>query len=273
MRRRKSSLTTIIIVILLIIVGVIFAYIYMQDKELEKMASTISETSKKKENKEKEEELDLDNEIVKNAINDFNNISGTDKYNDFKIDSIDNYRLVLTAINGLEDDQITWCISSTRQITATITIDDLNKALNKYIKDTTLTIDDIKNNKGETSLTVGEYGYDSYAITIDEDNNIHIIGGCDGRKNGLQKERIATKTIKAFKKNDELYIYTKVAYGKLDKYSSKLSYDYYKTYEKTGEMVEIVSLDDELTWDKYDTYKQIYKESGDKYYFVSSKIE
>ena len=266
MRRKKSSFTTVLIAVLLIVVGIIFAYNYIQDKQLE-----VNEP--KTMDKSKEKIIDLDSEEVKNAISDFDNISGIDKYNDFKVDSLDKYRLILTAINGLGDDQITWCISSARKITATITIEDLNKAVNKYIKDAELTIDDIKNSKGETNLTVGEYGYDLYAITIDDDSNIHIIGGCDGRSSGVAKERIATKPIKAVENDDELYIYTKVAYGTLDKYSDKLSYDYYKSYEKTGEMIEIVSLDDDLTWDKYDTYKQIYKKSGDKYYFVSSKIE
>ena len=271
MRRRKSSLTTIIIVILLIIVGVIFAYIYMQDKELEKMASTISETSKKKENKEKEEELDLDNEIVKNAINDFNNISAIEKYKDFKVDSLDKHRLILTAINGLEDDQITWCITTARQIESTITIDDLNKALNKYIKDVKLTIDDIKNNKGETGLKVGEYGYDPYAITIDADNSIHVIGGCNGRDAGLLADTILSKEIKAYKEKDELRIHTKVAYGRINRKEKELSYDYYKDDSRSGEIVETVSINNDLTWEKYDTFIQIYKKSGDKYYYDSTK--
>ena len=272
MRRKKSSFTKIIIFILLIVVGGIFVYIYVQDEKLEIEASTISDTTSKKEKRVKEEEIDLDNEEIKNAISDFDNISGIDKYKDFKIDSLDKYRLILTAINGLEENQISWCITSARQITATITIDDLNKTLNKYIKDGKLTIDDIKNNKGETGLTVGQYGFDSYAITIDPDNDIHVIGSCDARSQSITREIIKTNPIKAVKKEDELYIYTKVAYGKINTTENDLSYDYYTEFEKSN-FQETVALNDNLTWDKYKTYKQTYKKIEDKYYFVSSKME
>lgn len=268
MRRKKSSFSTILIIILLIIVGIIFVYNYTQDKKLEINNSNITDT---KEKEEKEEEVSLDSEIVKNAINDFNNISAIEKYKGFKVDSLDKHRLIITAINGLEDDQITWCITTARQIKSTITIDDLNKALNKYIKDVKLTIDDIKNNKGETGLKVGEYGYDPYAITIDADNSIHVIGGCNGRDTGLLADTILSKEIKAYKEKDELRIHTKVAYGRINRKEKELSYDYYKDDSRSGEMVETVSINNDLTWDKYDTFIQIYKKSGDKYYYDSTK--
>lgn len=269
MRRKKSSLTTTIIIILVIIVGGIFAYIYIEDKKLEN--NQVEEKETKTQKKEvKEEELAIDSEEVKEALDNINHISAIDIYNDYKIDGIDKYRLVLTAINGLNEDQITWCISSARQITATITIDDLNNALNKYVVNQKLTIDDIKNNKGESGLTVGKYGYDMYAITIDEDNDIHVIGSCDGRGPGISKETIKTNIVKAVKKEDELYIYTKVAYGNLNSTANELSYDYYMEFQKTN-FVETVVYNGDLTWDKYNTYKQIYKKIGDKYYFISSK--
>ena len=266
MRKKKSSLTTTLIIILLIIVGGIFTYIYIQDKKLE--------TNNQKEEKDiikkvKEEEIALDSEEVINAINDMNNISAIDIYDNYNVSNIDKYRLIITAINGLENDQITWCISSPRQISATISIDDLNNSLNKYIKDKKITIDDIKENKGETGLTVGQYGYDRFAISIDGDN-IHIIGSCDGSGPGIQQEIVKTNLVKATKKKDELYIYTKVAYGKLNQTANELSYDYYLE-KNSEEIIETVSLDNDLTWEKYNTYKQTYKKIDDKYYFQSSK--
>lgn len=267
MRSKKSSLTTTLIIILVIIVGGIFTYIYIQDKKLE--INPIEEKTTKKE-KIKEEEVAIDSEEVKSAIEDINNISAIDIYSNYEISNIDKYRLILTAINGLDNEQITWCISSPKQIIATITIDDLNNALSKYVKNQTITIDDIKNNKGESGLTVGQFGYDMFAITIDQDNSIHVIGSCDGRDPGVQQERIATKIEKANKKGDELHIYTKVAYGKLNKTANDLSYDYYLE-KNSKEIVETVSLDNDLTWEKYNTYKQTYKKIDDKYYFQSSK--
>lgn len=271
MRRKNLSYTTILIIILIIIVGGIFTYIYMEDKKLEENATTITN---KKEEKPKivEEELALDNEEVTKALDSLNHISAIDIYNNFKITDLDKYRLVLTAINGLDNDQITWCISSPKQITATITLSDLNESLHKYIKDANLTIDDIKKSKGESGLTVGQYGYDMFAITIDQDDDIHIIGSCDGRGPGITKEVIKTNTIKAVKKDDELYIYTQVAYGKINSTAHDLSYDYYKELEKKN-FVETVVLNGNLTWDKYNTYKQIYKKTDDKYYLISSKME
>ena len=269
--KKKSKLSTFIIVVLLIIVGIIFAYITIEDQKLDKKVNSDSHSEVKKE-KIKEEDVALDSEEVKMAIDSFNAIDAIDKYNNFDIVSLDKYRLILTAINGLSNDQITWCISSPKQIKATITIEDLNKALNKYIANQTLTLEDIINNKGETGLTVGQYGYDMFAISIDG-NNIHIIGSCDGRGPGISPERIVTNPIKATKKGDELYIYTKVAYGTINRTATDLSYDYYKDSTKTGEIVETVSLDSNLTWDKYETYKQIYKKVDENYYFISSNKE
>lgn len=270
MRKKKSSLTTALIIILVIVVGAIFAYIYIQDKKLEVDVEKINNTSTKEE--KKEEELALDSEEVKQAIDSFNSINGIDKYKNFKVSDIDKYGLIITAIHGLDNDQITWCISSPKQITATITLSDLNESLHKYIKDQNLTIDDLKNSKGETGLTVGDYGYDLFAITIDEDSDIHVIGSCDGSGPGISNEITQTNLVKAVTKEDELYIYTQVAYGKINATANDLSYDYYKEFDKKN-FVETVSLDGNLTWDKYNTYKQIYKKVDGKYYFVSSKID
>ena len=272
--KKKSNISTVIIIFLLILVGAIFTYIVIEDKKLDdETTKTVNKMKKEeKQEKPKEVEIEIDSIDVKNAIEGMNNISGIDKYNNFDINNLDKYRLILTAINGLENDQITWCISSPKQITATITIEDLNKALNKYVKDREITIEDIINNKGETGLTVGQYGYDMFAITIDG-TNIHIIGSCDGKGPGIQKDTIMSKPIKAVTKDDELYIYTKVAYGTLNRTAKDLSYDYYKDNTKTGEIVETVSLDSDLTWEKYDIYKQIYKKVEDKYYFISSNKE
>ena len=267
MRKKKSSLTTTLIIILVIIVGGIFTYIYIQDKALEINQEEITKKSKKKQ----EEEIALDSEEVEKAISSSDGIYADDKYNNFDITSLDKYSMIVTALNGLNNDQITWCIAYKNQITATITIDDINSVLSNYIKEPKITIDDIKNNSGETGLTVGQYGYGSYAISIDDDNDIHVIGSCDGRGPGVRESIVMSKPIKSTKKSDELYIYAKVAYGKLNTTANALSYDYYKDSSKTGEMIETVSLDDDLTWDKYDVYKQIYKKDGDKYYLISSK--
>ena len=68
-----------------------------------------------------------------------------------------------------------------------------------------------------------------------------------------------------------MYVYTNVAYGKINATANDLSYDYYKEFEKTN-FVETVVLNGTITWDKYNTYKQTYKKVEDKYYFVSSKL-
>lgn len=270
--RKKSKLSTVIIIFLLIVVGAIFAYIFMEDKELDKkVMETVNKIQERKEEEPKEEEVSLDDEIVKTAINDLNSISAVEKYDDFKIESLDKYRLILTAINGLSEDQITWCISSPKQIKSTITIEDLNKSLNKYINNKEITIEDIINNKGESGLTVGKYGYDMFAINI-EGNNIHVIGSCDGKGPGVLTENVVTNQIKATKKDDELYIYTKVAYGKINSTTNDLKYDYYKDSKKE-QLVETLPSNGNLTWDKYNTFKQTYKKIDNKYYFVSSKID
>jgi len=269
--KKKFGISTVIIILLLIVVGLIFTYIYIEDKKLDKKAlETVNKVKKEKKEEIKEEEIALDNDLVKQAIDSLNSIDRGDRYNDFNISSLDKYNLIETAINGLDNDQITWCISSPSQIKATISIDDLNNALSKNIRDQKLTIDDIKNSKGETSLTVGQYGYGSFAITIDNDN-IHIIGSCDGRGPGLLADTVIGNPYKAITKGDELYVYTRVAYGRINRTTNELSYDYYKDSSRTGEIVETVALNNDLTWEKYDTFKQIYKKYDEKYYFISSK--
>lgn len=271
MRKRKSSFTRIIIILLLIAVGIIFGYIYMEDQKLDESAKIV-DTNNTSPKEEEEKEISLDSEVIKNIEKDIEKINYTDKYNNFDVQKMNKYDLIQTAINGLNNDQITWCISSPKQIAASITIEDLNKSLNNYIYNKKIAIEDIINNKSETSLTVGQYGYDMYAITIDADNTIHVIGSCDGKGSGIQKEIIETKNVKAMEKGDEIYIYKRVAYGKINQTAKDLSYDYYKEYDKKN-LVETVVLNGNLTWDKYNIYKQTFKKIDNKYYLQSSKID
>lgn len=264
-KKKKNKTSTIIIIFLVILVGLIYAYTISEDKKLN------IPLPKEEKQEIKEEEISLDDEKVKEAIDSYKSIDTIDRYDDFNISSLTKYNLIQTAINGLDNKQITWCISSPKQITAEISIEDLNNSLNKFIRDEKITIEDIIDNKGETSLTVGDYGYGSYSISINKDK-IHIIGSCDGKGPGIIEDSIQAKEIKAVIKEDELYIYSKVAYGKLNKTANALSYDYYKE-KNSKDIIETVALNDDLTWDKYNTYKQIYKKIDEKYYFISSKIE
>lgn len=261
MRDSNKAYTTTIIIILLIVVGGIFGYIYVRDQELE--IKPVIENKKI----EEEKELEIDSNIVKKVEEDTSKIGAYNKYNNFDVKTMTKYNLIETAINGLDKSQINYCISSRNQIATNITIDDFNKSLNKYVKDITLTKQDLIENSGETSLTVKDYGYGSYAIVIDEDD-ISVIGPCGSE--GALKETIETKTIKASTKEDNLYIYRKVSYGRLNTEKDGLTYTYYKDEERK-EDVETVSISVKPTWDKYNTYISTYEKKDDTYYLISSK--
>lgn len=266
----------IVIIILACIVAIIFAYMYFQEKQLSKQATKkekeIIEENKKEQRKETEEEsketeLALDSEIVKQAETSTSKIGTFTKYIGFDINNLSKRNLIDTAINGLSKDQITFCISDESQIKATISIDDLNTSLNKYVQNVKLTVNDLKENKGNTTLSVGEYGYDDYSLAIDGEN-IHVIGACTIREEKDKNETVLSVPSKAITKDDKLFIYRKVAFGK----RNNQVYNYYSDEAKTN-LVETISPGADPTWEKYQTYKSTYEKNGDIYYLISTTKE
>ncbi|MBQ9019624.1 MAG: hypothetical protein IJ097_04880 [Bacilli bacterium] len=271
--RKKSKITTYIIILLLLILSVIFAYIIMQDREIDEKATKTQQEIRKQNKKEIEEEqtLELDSDIVKQAELSVENISVPNKYLSFKVEELNKKNLIDTALNGLDNEQINFCIANANQITTTITIDDLNEALNKSISDQKITIEDIVANKGETSLRVGNYGYGNYSFLINGEE-ISVIGGCDGRGPGILAETIVASTIKATTLKDKLYLYKKVAFGKYGTDNTGITYTYFKDELRTEE-VETISINSQPTWEKYNTYKLIYEKKNNNYYLINSEKE
>ena len=259
----------IVIIILTCIVVIIFGYMYFQDKQLDKQAAKkekeIRENKKNEVKKEtKEVEIALDSDIAKQAEESTSKIGSYTRYINYDPSKLSKRNLIDTALNGLS---ITFCISNRSQIKATITLDDLNKALGKYILNAKITLDDIKSSAGETSLTVKDYGFDQYSIVM-EDEAIHVIAGCDGRGQGLLAESVISAPVKAMTKGDVLYIYRKVAFGKI----GGSGYNYYKDESKT-EFVETLPINTNPTWNNYNTYISTYEKSDGTYYLVSTDKE
>ena len=166
-------------------------------------------------------------------------------------------------------------------LTIEISIDDLNKSLKKAIPDGKISIEDLQNNANETtSYSIGGYGYtfkyengtkEEYSLKI-KDNKIYVVGPCGHE--GPNETTIESIVEKAELSGNELNIYKKVAFAKTE-FSAALNglvYDYYKDKEyKTKE--ETKTLNEEPTWNQYNTYKLTFKKNKGKYYFESSKLQ
>lgn len=189
--------------------------------------------------------------------------------------------LIITALKGLEFEQINYCKMNETDLTIPITIDDLNKSLKNAIPDGKISQEDITNNANKTtSYSIGGYGYtfkfangtlEEYSIKL-LDNKIYVIGPCGHE--GPNEVDIKTKVVKAELSGEYLYVYQNVAFGKTEFLQSLDSfvYDYYKDKDfKTKE--ETKTLNEEPSWEIYDTYKITFKKNGKNYYFESSEKE
>ncbi len=282
-KRKKGSnkvLTTILIVILLVaFLGIGFA---IGSAQLLKEFTKQTGIDPTETEKTTIENLSVYDERITGALKGFEQIGFVpEEAYTTSITDIDKKGLIVTALKGLENEQINFCVNNETGLTKPITIDDLNKSLKKAIPDGKITEDDIANNANETtSYSIGGYGYsfkfmggtkEEYSIKI-IDNKIYVVGPCGHE--GPNETTIVSETEKAELNGDILNIYQKVAFGKTEYEANEsgIIYEYYKDKEyKTKE--ETISVNDQPNMSLYNTYKLTFKKNGDKYYFESSKLQ
>ena len=283
-KREKESghivLNTILIVILLIaFLGIGFA---VGSSQILKGSNGNKQSTTEKTTTGKLNNLSVIDENVTEALKTFEQMgfAPEDAY-ESDVTKLTKKELIITALKGLANEQINYCKNSENDLTIGISIEDINKSLNKAVPDGKVSIEDLQNNANDTtSYSIGGYGYsfkyyngtkEEYALKI-KDNKVYVIGPCGHE--GPNETTIESIVEKAEINGDELNIYKKVAFAKTE-FSGALNslvYDYYKDKDyKTKE--ESKTLNEEPTWTQYNTYKLTFKKIKDKYYFESSKIQ
>lgn len=275
MEKKNKGFIVIIIILIILLLGLIGYIAY--DKGL-----IFTKNIQKKEVNDK---IKKDTKIEILSIIDAEKIIGNNKIllyeehlypeNIFKIEDISINELIL---NGIDKNKVNYCVTNDNKLENGVTVSQLNNYLdNKILNHEKITIDNIKSNGKKGSLTAADYEYDnsglSYGIKIKEDI-LYFIGSCDGEI-GPDSTTVKESIIKAEKVNDKVYIYKNVAFGKLSEQSidDNISYDYYKDYNRSGEIIETLSENDEISIEKYNTYKYTFKKDNDKYNLYSIELE
>lgn len=281
-KRSNKVITTLLIILLLIaFLGIGFAIGTTELlKEFTKQTGVdATETANDKMNKSN---LSVYNETVIEALKGFEQIGFVpeDAY-ESDITKLTKKELVVTALKGLENEQINYCKGSEDELTIALTIGDLNKSLKKAVPTGKITIEDLqKSSNDTTSLAVGGYAYKfKYKNGLNEelalkiiDNKIYVVGPCGHV--GPSVTSLVSQTEKAELFGDNLYIYQKVAFGKTvySEAMQELVEEYYTEKEYTN-LVDSLDLSQTPEMSKYKTYKLTFKKNNNKYYFKSSEKE
>lgn len=194
----------------------------------------------------------------------------------FDISSINANEMMVTALSKFNIYNA--CSKSGQEY---VLLSDINNELRKYIEKT-LTIADIKSLNG---ASMGNpYDYD-YGVRVEDNERIEVIDRvCGGLFN--ENDYVYTKIDKGIKEGDYVYIYEKTAFARYNGVNDNQDYlvDYYKDYNKTGEVVEKL-ISKEFTdgygnqkegstpnWDLYNTYKYTFKLINGEYYFQTLEL-
>jgi hypothetical protein len=288
--KKKNNKTTVIalLVIIAILIGVIvfmvLGAIEKKNKERPKeentqVEPTPSPTPEPTPTPTPVVKEELSEDETNNIMEQFNGIKLTSddrlyENEKFDISSIDDNELLITAVSQF--DVYNTC---SKMGESDFTLSQLNEELNKYV-DKSLTIDFIR------SISGSEWRYYRYNldITVDDDETIHMENHNCGDVSGPQ-DYVYSNIVSGEKEGDYVYIYEKKAFGThngVDE-NGKMLVDYYKDYNKTGEVVETLvsknmtyrddNPEDKIpNWDLYNTYKYTFKLVNGTYYFQTLEL-
>ena len=247
------------------------------------------------------EEIDISSSEVEDAMANFGLLAISEdeltKYDVYNVNKLTIYGIIETLgniISEKDSSKLSYCGNTPQKA---LTLDKLNEYLSDYIT-YELTEDDISENAVKGTFEFIE-GNKKGSIIKENDNStysLYIFDGkyyihssvCDGAPQGEIKH---TKITKAETDVTSLYIYEKRAFYEItnntkpteDEIVKKVEFAYYKDYAKT-DLVEkvfgtVTSLlnnkyeqKEELTWDKYNTYKYTFTLKDDVYYFYQYEL-
>jgi len=237
-----------------------------------------NQTNNNQENNNQENNNQSNNEILEEEkiMEQFNKIIvsnekvfSNDKFNvnDLSIDEI-----LVTVFSKMDIDSI--CLENSKS--AKITIDELNNSINKYINKT-LSFDDVKKLDHKSVGVGGQYDYE-YGIIINN-SNIEVIDKVCGSEGGFEIFTLK-KIINYEKKDDNIYLYSKIVFGQND--DSKVKY--YSDFNKRSGVIESfdgwydylggAQVDENISpdYDRYNTYKFTFKIIDGIYYFKTVEL-
>ena len=240
---------------------------------------------------EKKEEIvviDVNSKEVEDAMKSFSSLGITSetlyKNGLYKIENMTQVEFISTMLKQVPFENVGYCGSFVNSV-PNVDLDLLNKGLSKVLYNKSVTFDELKSLATEYDDYTKTYNY--YKGNFDrfygiKDNKIYIGSSiCEG--SGVQ-DIIFKKYEKAEKIGDTLSIYEKRAFYSINYDTNKV--DYYLDFDKT-QLVEsknaIVGEDplgvgapveqkEDVSWDKYNTYKYSFKLINGIYYFQSMEV-
>ena len=191
---------------------------------------------------------------------------------DYKNKNLTKEELIANALINMNSSLINVC---TNEYTKTIRAHELNMYNRMNLSDNyELTLEDIQN---ADQNEVRGLTYGLYELKVDEED-IYPIENCDG-KLGPSQTFESEKVVKATREGNNIYIYVKVAFAKLnDEYVDGIEYLLYDNPDFTGEAIEKTTEahftgEYNIQWDKYKTYKYTIKDSNKLYLYESFELD
>ena len=210
------------------------------------------------------------NDILQNRIN-FNTkkLYQTGSYN---ISEMSNENLLYTVLRNIDMQNIAFCIGADDSLKSPVSYDYLNDTLKKYILNEKITENTIRSLDKSKAFPLAQYDLNSDYGFVLSDYGVQIIGSCHGGY-GFSDTFEVDKVVKAEKTDEYLYIYKKVAFGKISNYSESLV-DYYKDYNRLNVVESNVKRENTNApnYDLYYTYRFDFKIIGGNYYFQSAQF-
>lgn len=206
----------------------------------------------------------------KDVLNLYNKIYITEKdlyaSTTYLLSSMSTYDIVATALRLIDQSYVVSAcdFQTPRQ---DVTFDYINTTLNNYLPNKSIDINTIKSLSNGSSYTKAEYEIADIGIKQNGDA-IQLYGSCGSVYNG---EAFTRKQVeKVEEQGDYVYLYEKHAFARpSDKFDENSSFNFYKTYNRDGEIIETTNKDP--NWSLYNTYKYTFKKHDNGYYF--EKVE
>ncbi len=286
-KKNSNSTVIILLVIIAVLIGVIVFLLLgaIEKKNAENKERPNQENTEVQPTPTPEpivEEVEIDSEIVTTAMESFNslNISANLLYSDkYDINNISKVDLIDTMLN-----QVSFYGCGMKE--ENNTVDELNTNLQKVINGKTITFNDLK----EMATRYDSYN-NAYIYSSDKEQDYMFYGIRDDKIylgssmcEGPGKKDIVYKRItKAEKSEDMLYVYETKAFYEIDYDNDTVNYysDPNKTLivESFGAIIERgivgglpVEQTEEISWEKYNTYKISFKLINGTYYFQTLEL-
>ena len=253
--KKVVKITMIILVAILLICG---GFVFYKQSVIKNDNTIVSNKDLK--------DLDINSSTVKNAY-------ATAVYikKDYDNKLLTRDELIANALSHMDESKMNVCVPIGKY-KLTTTVDELNSIIDSYIyNENKLSLYDIKH-ANEDSIQELTFGMCDIKV---EDNKIYPILNCDGMigpKHTIEMEKL----VSAKQDDNHIYLYVKVAFGKLNEQSDDIEYLLYDNQNYEGEVIEKVDdsyQEKNIKLEKYKTYKYTIRIVNDKYLYESFELD